>query len=551
MTFLPIVERELRVAARKHGTFWLRVIAAVTALFIGGCFMLVALSEAIGTAQLGGPLFNTLTWLSLGLALAAGLFFTSDCLSEEKREGTLGFLFLTDLRGYDVVLGKLLATSLRCAFALIAIYPVLAITQLMGGVEPGEFWKKLLALTHALFFSLAAGMFVSAISRHSQKALSGTLLLMAGFLVAGPAVDATLAVTQQHSFRPLFSLTSPGYVFVATSGWGRTFWRGLLTSQAVAWLMLGAACWLVRRTWQEKSAKISPAVMRWRYWWKYGGGKRRSLLRRKLLAVNPVLWLAARERWQGLAVWGLAAVVSGGFAAMFVFDVERGFWIAWSFVNGAVVLVLYLWTASQAGQFFAEARRTGLIELLLAAPLHTSEIVHGPWRALVGLFAGPVTICLAVGFAAQLFSPFGGTGMMVSGVGSGSSMEWLTGLNALAGTLVTLANLVALSWFGLWMGLTSRNARLATLKTILLVQIVPWFVIAVVAVMVPLVMLPFGMVNQYANNAFTNWVPLVSMALTTGLSLAKDCFFFWWARRRLLGDFRQMATRTMANSIQN
>ena len=108
MTFLPIVDRELRVAARKRNTFYLRVVAALIALIIGGGFMVLSLlpfggmTPFGGRGQLGGPMFAVLTWLSLGTALSAGLFFTSDCVSEEKREGTLGFLFLTDLRGYDV-----------------------------------------------------------------------------------------------------------------------------------------------------------------------------------------------------------------------------------------------------------------------------------------------------------------------------------------------------------------------------------------------------------------------------------------------------------------
>ena len=38
MTFLPIVERELRVAARKGGTYWTRVIAAALAMTLLGRF---------------------------------------------------------------------------------------------------------------------------------------------------------------------------------------------------------------------------------------------------------------------------------------------------------------------------------------------------------------------------------------------------------------------------------------------------------------------------------------------------------------------------------
>ena len=74
-------------------------------------------------------------------------------------------MFLTDLRGYEVVLGKLLATSLRGFYALLAVVPILAVTLLMGGVSGAQFWKTSLALVNALILSLAAGLFVSALSR--------------------------------------------------------------------------------------------------------------------------------------------------------------------------------------------------------------------------------------------------------------------------------------------------------------------------------------------------------------------------------------------------
>ena len=70
--------------------------------------------------------------------LFSGVFLTADSLSGEKREGTLGLLFLTDLKGYDVVFGKLIATSLNGFYALLAIFPVLALPLVMGGVT---FWE--------------------------------------------------------------------------------------------------------------------------------------------------------------------------------------------------------------------------------------------------------------------------------------------------------------------------------------------------------------------------------------------------------------------------
>src|SRR6185503_3253732 len=123
MTFLPIVGRELRVAARKRSTFWVRVSAAIVALVIGCGFLILAQFRfGFGTACFGMGLFITLTWLCFIAVLSAGLFFTSDCLSEEKRDGTIGLLLLTDLTGYDPVLGKLLETSLRAFYALLAVF---------------------------------------------------------------------------------------------------------------------------------------------------------------------------------------------------------------------------------------------------------------------------------------------------------------------------------------------------------------------------------------------------------------------------------------------
>src|SRR5262245_46364194 len=200
MTFLPIVDRELRVAARKRGTYWLRVVAALVALILGTGFLAVSLAPGAGRGQLGAYLFSILGGMSLATVLASGLFFTSDCLSEEKREGTLGFLFLTDLRGYDIVLGKLLATSLRGIFALLAIFPILAVTFVLGGVAAGYFWKTILALGNALFFSLAAGLFVSSVNRDSQRAMGGTLAVMLAFLAGAPAVDALWAVSEGTGF---------------------------------------------------------------------------------------------------------------------------------------------------------------------------------------------------------------------------------------------------------------------------------------------------------------------------------------------------------------
>src|ERR1039457_6063629 len=112
MTFLPIVQRELRVASRRPSTHRIRLWTALLA--IGASLIACAAGTAIpGAASFPNSLFGVQTACAFGLSLLAGVFLTSDCLSEEKREGTLGLLLLTELRSHDIVLGKFVATSVN------------------------------------------------------------------------------------------------------------------------------------------------------------------------------------------------------------------------------------------------------------------------------------------------------------------------------------------------------------------------------------------------------------------------------------------------------
>ena len=104
MTVLPIVTRELRVSSRRKVTYFSRLVAALIAI-LGSGWILLGLSDEMSPPQLGQALFIMLTVLGFLYCLSSGIRTTADCISEEKREGTLGLLFLTDLKGFDVVLG--------------------------------------------------------------------------------------------------------------------------------------------------------------------------------------------------------------------------------------------------------------------------------------------------------------------------------------------------------------------------------------------------------------------------------------------------------------
>src|SRR5437867_2054998 len=156
MRFLPVVERELRMAARRRSTYGLRLLVALAAfsLTLWICTLPV---RGQAPTDLGKSLFAVLTIMAFAYCLLIGPFLTTDTISSEKREGTLGLLFLTDLSSFDVVLGKWAATSLAGFYGLLAVLPVLGIPLLLGGVTPGEYGRVALAVVNAILFWLSRG----------------------------------------------------------------------------------------------------------------------------------------------------------------------------------------------------------------------------------------------------------------------------------------------------------------------------------------------------------------------------------------------------------
>src|SRR5213079_760490 len=121
MPVLPIVERELRAVARHSVTYNLRVLGVLALLVLLGLFWLKGR---------GGPGAGELLFVSFHRTLFVGIwllvpFLTADCLSRERREGTLPLLFLTPLRARDIVQSKGMAHGLRALTLWLAELPIM------------------------------------------------------------------------------------------------------------------------------------------------------------------------------------------------------------------------------------------------------------------------------------------------------------------------------------------------------------------------------------------------------------------------------------------
>jgi ABC-type transport system involved in multi-copper enzyme maturation permease subunit len=523
MTLLPVVERELRVAARRGGTYWSRLSAAVAGWAVAAWILAAANN---GSAQNGAVVFQILAALVFAYTALAGLLATGDCLSEEKREGTLGLLFLTDLKGYDVVFGKLASTSVKTFYGVLAVAPVLAVSIVLGAVTGSEVARVVLVAVNLLFFFLSAGLFASAVCRQDNRSLALAAILSVVVLIGIPAVARLHFLHVAH----------PDFAFIFSPAFGcfaafedvyhrfprAWFWFNFLLTQFYVWSLLGLACWIVPRSWQDSAAGRE--------------SRRRSLVkvksvrgtaeRKEVLAVNVFLWRAARPGLQRTVVWlALLAVVLLWFAVDSVLPVAR-----FDVVKDIVTLVLAgvvlkAWLASEACATLSADRRNAAMELLLTTPLPEKEIIKGQRLALWRQFAEPA----AAIFLANIFLLFMEILRLPAGSGQTNQVDLLIGLHVITGGSL-LVDLLALSWVGMWLGLVQRRPNRAAALALLQILLVPYLLFFAFDVMAS-----GGAPNPYSILIFTNI-----------LGLASGFFFAQNAHTRLAEWFRRVVAEGVA-----
>jgi ABC-type transport system involved in cytochrome c biogenesis permease component len=469
MTFLPIIERELRVRARLRSTYRFRLFAAMGAIGLVG-LLLLASETLVAAGKYGGMLFGALAWLSFAYCLLDGARNTADCLSEEKRAGTLGLLFLTDLRPYDVVLGKLIATSLNSFYGLLAIFPPLAIPLVIGGVTVGEFWRLVLVLLNTLFFSAATGLAVSAACRDGRRAWAATFGLTLFFALVPSLLQSS--PMWSSSFVAMLGPTT-GFLNVFDTAYSVTpdhFWRSFWSVQWMSWGLLVTAMFVLPRAWQDRPRTANGS------WWRRlilrqrePGGRRGFDRRSAILATNPVVWLVARNHSQQTFVWvlvGAACVIMAG--AWLLASGAKPMGIAIFGLMLLVHLTLAIWVAAEACHLFSGARESGALEQLLCTPLAIRELVEGHVLGLRRVFFRPVAVLVTVELVllgAQLY-------LMGN---AGASAAQCVGTAALVGSCLVGAVMdsSAAARYGMWQGLANRKPAAAVTKTVLHVLILP------------------------------------------------------------------------------
>lgn len=422
MTVLPVITRELRAQARSHFTYLMRVVAAAALLLVFLLFWL-----RLGYSQhVGGRLFGYLNCMLLAAIWILVPLISADCISQERREGTIGLLFLTPLRAREIVLAKGMVHGLRALSLWLAALPVMTICFLVGGVS----WKEvaLAVLIHfsSICWALAAGLVGSSATKPWLRAMLMAAGVAASFatlfdfmtgwgMVQAIAHDPAFKLPfpfqgwdwREQSFFP--SMLGLGVAGISDfEGWWGPMFGSLTKQSRHAWLLtdivlaafsflmligivLGAA-WNLRRVWQEEppgarqlwlEEKLTKPVI--------GVNFFRRWLRRKL-ERNPIGWLEERT-WSGrLATWGWFAVMVSFYSAFFQAPNRA---VLAGVQTMMVWMLLGIMSASSAGSFQRE-RETRVLEVLLVSPMSASQIIYGRLRGLWGQFLPSLGLLMLV-----------------------------------------------------------------------------------------------------------------------------------------------------------
>lgn len=527
----PVVHREFLVRSRAPITYWLRLGAAGTAFAV---IVLAVSFSLISGISVGAVWFASFSWCLWFFCLVEGVRQSFDMLSGEKREGTIGLLFLTRMRGLDVVLGKVSAGFIASFFPVLSALPILGILILLGGVSGAEFARMSAASLATLGASLSAGTFVSARSIYAGKAWSaacGILLIWILASIIGSAVGWPMAIPSPWT---LFRNSFDSRYLADSSG----FWVSLGIVLGMASLFLIGAGWTIGRKWRETAssrvgdqsavASLAPRTRREKD--------------RKLLEKHPIAWLAS-PAWKRREI--RAAKLLALLAALFVFVAPLSFWEQGSFFLFMGILCAILWPGIS---LFWKARSSGWLEILLTTPISeremgeqlNSQVRRWAMKGALLLVALELTAFFGMGF--QYLVGWGTDFSSLDSMTLDSFLEefpefglvlWLI---SKAGTMslyyvATFCSLYGACWYALSRGLVGKSLGNALGRTLLVTFLVYLVVMGIsLSLLLMLSMLVASMFPPALSNLIIN---LVLQAWPALLTIAFFSWLGWKAKRRL------------------
>ena len=463
----PIFDRDFLTVPRRERHHVGRL-AALAILWVIG---LTAWQATVGfnrnatlgeTARFGLLFFQIVTFVMLTLLLFFSALSAAGTVSQEKDRRTFILLLLTDMRDYEIVLGKMLGSLLPMIILLMVTLPVLALSLLLGGVSGGQVVQAFVVLLATAIASGSVGGLIALWRDRTFQALALSVLSIVLYLcvvqaavLLGPNVQGWLDPFQamQHVLVPMPNTTGlpPAYGFgivmfgyaVVLNGvgiWKLRRWNP--SGEPIMQRELPSADTIEREDRAEAHAAPGMARKVWR---------------------NPILWREIRTYAYGRRpllvkfAYGLVLALICWFALGELNQPGRraSFVSAYGIVPVAILSLLLV--SAQSVTSVTSERDGGSLDLLLVTDLSPREFIFGKiggvlWNTKEFLLP---PLLLAIYYALRgAFAP----------AGPGAVRASLGPLAAVLGTLIVLLAFGIM--LGLHVALRIENSRLSVVHTL-------------------------------------------------------------------------------------
>ena len=151
-------------------------------------------------ADLAKMFFGIIECVAVVTVLLAAPAATAGVICQERARGTLLDVLATDLSSAEVVLGKLAARLLPVLATIAAALPVLAITSLFGGIDPGALGGSFAVIVGLAVLGCALALSLSLWGRKTHEVLLAMYFVWFGWLLLLPV---WVVVTSHLAGRPL------------------------------------------------------------------------------------------------------------------------------------------------------------------------------------------------------------------------------------------------------------------------------------------------------------------------------------------------------------
>ncbi len=448
----PVFAFESLIAARRWQVYALRTI--YIGLMLAGLTLTWAPSDRpingpAEAAAIGRVFLLTVIAVQLAVVLLAAPAATAGAICVDKSRGTLLHAFTTDLTDREIILGKL-GARLGPVLALMAYgLPVLALGSFLGGIDLAEAVGAELVTAGTAVLCCTVALLASVWARKPHQALLLSYLIVGLWLAFVPAVIVYFRMGPPTTVaHVVFVMSNPLLAAFAPEGSPGGIPMGLPEQGA---FLFGCAAPSPGSWSPGASRSLRPTVLsqanRPQKREKPGAPARLlDYLPGPPLDGNPVLWREWHRkkpsRWTG-RFWTAYAIAST-LASLYVIGwyyawwgtgmINSGIHILAAQVNAWQVAIGLLLLSVSAATSLAEERDRGSLDVIMATPLSSREIVLGKWWGTFAMVPRLAIMPIWVAAGAAMIT------------GSGLGLVLMFGMILAYAAAITSIGLAAATW---------------------------------------------------------------------------------------------------------